>query len=53
MDFAAAYKDRDVRKIRLPHYPFEPKRYWITEIEPPVATDAHVTTEAEGSRLDG
>lgn len=53
MDFAAAYKDRDVRKIRLPHYPFEPKRYWITEIEPQVGTDAHVTTEAEGSRLDG
>lgn len=53
VDFAAAYKDRNVRKIRLPHYPFEPKRYWITEIEPQVATDAPVTTEAEGSRLDG
>ena len=33
LDFANIFAGRNLQKIRLPHYPFQKRRYWITEIE--------------------
>ncbi len=33
IDWTAFYADRDFRKTTLPNYPFDRKRYWITEID--------------------
>lgn len=31
-EFQVMYQDQHVQRVRLPHYPFQKKRYWITEI---------------------
>ena len=33
VDWRAFYADRDCKKVTLPNYPFEKRRYWITELE--------------------
>ena len=33
VDWRAFYAHRDCKKVTLPNYPFEKKRYWITELE--------------------
>ena len=32
LKYAGLHQDRNGRRIRLPNYPFQKKRYWITEI---------------------
>lgn len=33
LNFLAMYEGRNVQRVRLPHYPFQKKRYWITEMD--------------------
>ena len=33
LDFTNVFAGRSLQKTRLPHYPFQKRRYWITEIE--------------------
>lgn len=33
LNFSGLYEGRNVQRVRLPHYPFQKKRYWITEMD--------------------
>ena len=33
LNFSGMYQGRNVQRVRLPHYPFQKKRYWITEMD--------------------
>lgn len=39
LDWKAAFRGQDVRRIALPSYPFERERYWITDQDSPEGRD--------------